>query len=51
MLLPDIIESGRCRFLIAATHSPFIFDNQLQANVSPLDAETVPFSEEQILEP
>ena len=27
--LPDILESGRCSGLIAATHSPFIFENQL----------------------
>ncbi|MGG3681616.1 AAA family ATPase [Aeribacillus sp. FSL K6-3256] len=29
MLLPDIINSGKCSFLFAVTHSPFIFDNQL----------------------
>jgi predicted ATPase len=29
MLLPDIIESGRCQFLLATTHSPFIFENSL----------------------
>jgi ABC-type transport system involved in cytochrome c biogenesis ATPase subunit len=28
-LLPDIVNSGRCTILIAATHSPFIFDNEL----------------------
>lgn len=28
-LLPDMINSGKCSFLIAATHSPFIFDNEL----------------------
>ncbi|HHQ4717709.1 TPA: AAA family ATPase [Aeromonas veronii] len=28
-LLPDIIDSKRCKFLVAATHSPFIFDNIL----------------------
>lgn len=27
-LLPDIVNSGRCHLLIAATHSPFIFDNE-----------------------
>lgn len=26
-LLPDIIESGKCRFLFCTTHSPFIFAN------------------------
>lgn len=30
MLLPDIISSDRCVFLLAATHSPFIFDNEMQ---------------------
>lgn len=28
-LLPDILDSGKCNFLVAATHSPFIFDNKL----------------------
>jgi len=30
-LLPDIINSGRCKFLAAVTHSPFIFANQLDS--------------------
>lgn len=30
MLLPDILSSGRCMFLLAATHSPFIFDNEMK---------------------
>ncbi|WP_455292784.1 AAA family ATPase [Vibrio parahaemolyticus] len=29
-LLPDIIDSGKCQFLLATTHSPFIFDNELE---------------------
>ena len=29
-LLPDIIASGNCKFLMAVTHSPFIFGNKLQ---------------------
>ena len=29
-LLPDIVNSGRCVFLLAATHSPFIFENNLR---------------------
>ena len=29
-LLPDIVKSGRCVFLLAATHSPFIFENSLR---------------------
>ncbi|EJM7852934.1 AAA family ATPase [Vibrio parahaemolyticus] len=30
-LLPDILSSSRCGFLLAATHSPFIFQNELDA--------------------
>lgn len=29
-LLPDIRNSGRCAFLAAVTHSPFIYDNNIQ---------------------
>lgn len=28
-LLPDILNSNKCDFLLAVTHSPFIFDNEL----------------------
>lgn len=28
-LLPDIVNSDKCDFLLAVTHSPFIFDNEL----------------------
>lgn len=28
-LLPDVIASGKCAFLFATTHSPFIFENDL----------------------
>jgi hypothetical protein len=28
-LLPDIISSKKCSFLLSVTHSPFIFDNEL----------------------
>ncbi|WP_395053643.1 AAA family ATPase [Flavobacterium sp.] len=28
-LLPDIVNSLKCNFLLAVTHSPFIFDNEL----------------------
>lgn len=31
-LLPDIVKSGKCKFLFATTHSPFIFENDLQNN-------------------
>lgn len=29
-LLPDILASGKCQFLFATTHSPFIFENDLE---------------------
>ena len=29
-LLPDIVNSKKCQFLLAVTHSPFIFDNELR---------------------
>jgi predicted ATPase len=31
-LLPDIINSKKCNFLFAVTHSPFIYQNNLQNN-------------------
>jgi hypothetical protein len=31
-LLPHILETGKCRFLAAVTHSPFIFDNALDTH-------------------
>lgn len=31
-LLPDIISSGKCKFLFSTTHSPFIFENDLESN-------------------
>lgn len=33
-LLPDVMKSENCEFLFAVTHSPFIFDNELQANTT-----------------
>lgn len=30
-LLPDIINSEKCKFLMAVTHSPFIYDNELRS--------------------
>ncbi|AMC33764.1 AAA family ATPase [Janthinobacterium sp. B9-8] len=29
-LLPDIVDSGKCKFLFCTTHSPFIFENELE---------------------
>jgi predicted ATPase len=40
-LLPDILASGRCRFLLAATHSPFIFDNNLDRYTEALKVDFV----------
>lgn len=31
-LLPDIMNSEKCKFLLAVTHSPFIFQNELEAH-------------------
>jgi predicted ATPase len=37
LLLPDILKSGKCKLLLAVTHSPFIFDNELDVNAIDLD--------------
>jgi predicted ATPase len=37
LLLPDITNSGKCQLLLAVTHSPFIFDNELDLNANDLD--------------
>ncbi|GCL38250.1 MULTISPECIES: AAA family ATPase [Sphaerospermopsis] len=37
LLLPDILKSGKCKLLLAVTHSPFIFDNELDTNAIDLD--------------
>lgn len=29
LLLPDIVSSNKCKFLLSVTHSPFIFENEL----------------------
>lgn len=39
-LLPDIMNSGRCAFMVAVTHSPFIFENDLRDYASALHRET-----------
>lgn len=36
-LLQDIVDSEKCIFLLAATHSPFIFDNELDQFASLLE--------------
>lgn len=35
--LPDILNSGKCNGLIAVTHSPFIFENELDRYAHSLD--------------
>ena len=39
--LTDIVASGRCSFLVAVTHSPFIYENELRASASDLRKRTV----------
>jgi predicted ATP-dependent endonuclease of OLD family len=36
-LLPDILNSKKCEFLLAVTHSPFIFENKLDEYAIGLD--------------
>ncbi|WP_439638169.1 AAA family ATPase [Spirulina sp.] len=38
LLLPDILRSGKCKLLVAVTHSPFIFDNELNLNAHDLNS-------------
>ncbi|MFX4232759.1 AAA family ATPase [Aliarcobacter butzleri] len=45
-LLPDIVSSGKCKFLLAVTHSPFIFKNDLEIYASSLNSyisDDIPF--------
>jgi hypothetical protein len=32
MLIPDIINTGRCKFFLATTHSPFVFENEFDSH-------------------
>lgn len=41
-LLPDIVRSGKCAFLLAVTHSPFIFENELDQYAVSLGAYLTP---------
>lgn len=43
-LLPDIVDSEKCKLLIAVTHSPFIYDNKLKSKAKSL-ADFVSISE------
>ncbi len=31
--LPDIIDTAKCKYLFAVTHSPFVFDNELKSSI------------------
>jgi predicted ATPase len=42
--LPDILSSERCSGLVAVTHSPFIYDNNLVRYVRSLPELTVPYN-------
>ncbi len=44
-LLPDIIRSQKCEFLLAVTHSPFIFDNDLDSYAVGLNEYIKPINE------
>ena len=48
-LLPDIIDSKKCDFLLAVTHSPFIFDNELDEFAIGLKEYFKPSMQEQFL--
>lgn len=38
MLLPDIMRSGNCAFLLTVTHSPFIFENEFDGDAREMRA-------------
>lgn len=38
MLLPDIMRSGNCNFLLTVTHSPFIFENEFDMDAQEMRA-------------
>lgn len=44
-LLPDIVDSEKCKLLIAVTHSPFIYDNKLKTKATNL-SDFISLSEE-----
>jgi predicted ATPase len=46
-LLPDILNSNKCDFLMAVTHSPFIFDNELDRYAVGLNEYVKPLNEVQ----
>ena len=47
-LLNDVMSSGKCNFLIAITHSPFIFDNDLRFNAKDITDYITPIKDYKI---
>lgn len=43
MLLPDILASNKCKLLLVTTHSPFIFDNNLDSYAEALQDSIKPY--------
>jgi predicted ATPase len=43
--LPDILATGRCSGLIAVTHSPFIFENELEKYTHEIDEFVEPLND------
>ncbi len=43
--LPDILGTGMCSGMIAVTHSPFVWENDLEPYVRSLAEFTIPYSE------
>lgn len=41
-LLPDVLASGKCGLLLVATHSPFLFNNNLKGCVEALNVTFLP---------
>jgi hypothetical protein len=46
--LPDILTTGMCSGLVAVTHSPFVWENDLEKFVRPLAEFSVPYGDDGI---
>lgn len=49
-LLPDIIESNKCDFMVVITHSPFIFDNEFKQYTKDIKNYITPIKEKMLIE-
>lgn len=49
-LLPDIIESNKCGFMMVITHSPFIFDNEYKKYTKDIKEYITPIKQKTSLE-